>query len=103
MSNQPPTHSMAGRRFRRCGRALRAALADFTGVPAANLMAGSGADELIDLLLRVLIEPGDRVLNLPPTFGMYPFDTHLNAGQVVEVPRREDFSLDMQRGEHHAV
>jgi histidinol-phosphate aminotransferase len=76
---------------------LRAALADFTGAPVENLLAGSGADELIDLLLRVLLEPGDRVLNLPPTFGMYPFDTHLNAGQVVEVPRQMDFSLDMPR------
>ena len=76
-------------------RALRAALARFTGVPAEYLMAGAGADELIDLLLRVLLEPGDCVLNLPPTFGMYPFDTRLNAGQVVEVPRRADFSLDL--------
>ena len=76
-------------------RALRSALADFSGAPAENLMCGSGADELIDLLLRVLIEQDDRVLNLPPTFGMYPFDTQLNAGQLVEVPRREDFALDM--------
>ena len=76
-------------------RALRSALADFSGAPFENLMCGSGADELIDLLLRVMLEPNDRVLNLPPTFGMYPFDTHLNAGQLVEVPRRDDFSLDM--------
>ena len=76
-------------------RALRAALERFCGVPAAHLMAGAGADELIDLLLRVLLEPQDCVLNFPPTFGMYPFDTLLNAGQVVEVPRRADFSLDL--------
>jgi histidinol-phosphate aminotransferase len=36
-------------------RALRAGLAAFTGVPQENLLAGAGADELIDLLLRVLI------------------------------------------------
>lgn len=76
-------------------RALRTALAQFTGVPVENLMAGAGADELIDLLLRVLLEPGDRVLICPPTFGMYAFDTLLNAGQVISVPRREDFSLDL--------
>jgi len=76
-------------------RALRQALQEHTGVPAEFLMAGSGADELIDLLLRVLLEPGDTVLNLPPTFGMYPFDTLLNTGQLVEVKRREDFSLDL--------
>ncbi len=76
-------------------RALRASLAAFTGVPAEYLMAGSGADELIDLLLRVLLEPGDGVLTCPPTFPMYPFDTLLNQGQVVSVPRRPDFSLDL--------
>jgi histidinol-phosphate aminotransferase len=76
-------------------RALRAGLAAFTGVPQENLVAGAGADELIDLLLRVLLEPGDAVLNFPPTFGMYAFDTRLSAGKVIEIPRRPDFSLDL--------
>jgi histidinol-phosphate aminotransferase len=76
-------------------RALRAALSKFTGAPAKNLLAGSGADELIDLVMRVLLEPGDRVINCPPTFGMYSFDTALNAGRVVDIPRHVNFSLDM--------
>ena len=76
-------------------RALRAALAEFTGVPAEYLLAGSGADELIDLITRLLLEPGDKVLNCPPTFGMYPFDTELNAGRIIDVPRHADFSLDV--------
>lgn len=76
-------------------RALRAALADFTGAPAENLLAGSGADELLDLITRLLLEPGDKVLNCPPTFGMYPFDTELNAGRIVNITRHPDFSLDM--------
>jgi histidinol-phosphate aminotransferase len=77
-------------------RRLRAALSNFTGVPVDNLMAGSGADELIDLIARLVLESGDAVINCPPTFGMYPFDTQLNAGRLVEVPRHSDFSLDMQ-------
>ena len=77
-------------------RALRAALAAFTGVAAEYLLAGSGVDELLDLLLRVLLETGEKALICPPTFGMYAFDTRLNAGQVVEVPRRADFSLDIE-------
>jgi histidinol-phosphate aminotransferase len=77
-------------------RALREALAKFTGLPMENLMAGAGADELIDLLLRVFIEPGDFVLNCPPSFGMYPFDTRLNAGRLVDIPRMPDFSLDLE-------
>jgi histidinol-phosphate aminotransferase len=76
-------------------RKLRMALENFSGVPFENLFAGSGADELIDLLLRVMLEPGDKVLNCPPTFGMYEFDTYLNFGELIEIRRRYDFSLDL--------
>lgn len=75
--------------------ALRQALAAHTGVPRENLLAGAGADELIDLVMRVLIAPGDVVLDCPPTFGMYAFDAALNAARVVNVPRRADFGLDV--------
>lgn len=76
-------------------RALRKALADFTGVNVQNLMAGSGADEIIDLVLRAYLEPGEKVLNCPPTFGMYSFDTLVNSGQLIEAPRSDDFQLDL--------
>ena len=76
---------------------LREALSKYTGIDAAHIVAGHGADELIDLVIRLFITPGDAVLNCPPTFGMYPFDTELNGGRVVTVPRREDFSVDVAR------
>ena len=76
-------------------RQLREALAEFTGVPEEVLLAGAGADELIDLLLRLFLEPGESVLICPPTFGMYSFDTRLNAGTVIPVPRLADFSMDL--------
>jgi len=77
-------------------RVLRTSLAEFTHVPAEYLLAGSGADELIDLLMRVVLEPNDCILSCPPTFGMYAFDAELNAARCIEVPRRADFSLDME-------
>ena len=64
-------------------------------MPAENLLAGAGADELIDLILRLVLEPGEQIVNCPPTFGMYAFDADLNAAGVVQVPRRPDFSLDL--------
>jgi histidinol dehydrogenase len=74
---------------------LREKLADFTGVPFERLIAGAGADELIDLVLRAIIEPGDVVINCPPSFGMYPFSTAVNAGRLLEIPRKADFGLDV--------
>jgi histidinol-phosphate aminotransferase len=76
-------------------RALRAALSQFTGAPAENLLVGAGADELIDLIMRVVLNPGDTILNCPPTFGMYAFDADLNNAKVINVTRNADFSLDL--------
>ena len=80
-------------------RALRAALAEECGVSASSLLVGCGADELIDLLMRVVLDPGDIIINTPPTFGMYAFDCAVNAGRVVDVPRlgpEEGFRMDVQ-------
>ena len=77
-------------------RALRAALAEFTQTPAENLLVGAGADELIDLIMRVSLSPNDTIINCPPTFGMYAFDADLNNAQVVNVPRNRDFSIDVE-------
>jgi histidinol-phosphate aminotransferase len=77
-------------------RALRKYLMEFTGVDEKYLVAGSGADELLDLLMRIFLEPNECVLSCPPTFGMYPFDAELNAARCIEVPRNADFSLDIQ-------
>jgi histidinol-phosphate aminotransferase len=75
-------------------RAVRAALAEYTGVPAEHIVAGAGSDELIDLIARALLSPGDGVIDLVPTFGMYSFTTSVCGGRVVSVARRADFSVD---------
>lgn len=75
-------------------RQLREALAEFHRVPAENILVGAGADELIDLTMRLLVEPGDAILNFPPTFGMYAFDADLNRARVITIPRTTDFHLD---------
>jgi histidinol-phosphate aminotransferase len=76
-------------------RRLRVALAARHGVAEDCIVAGAGADELIDLVFRVFVEPGDRVVVASPTFGMYAFDARLSGAELVDVPRREaDWSLD---------
>jgi histidinol-phosphate aminotransferase len=77
-------------------RRLRTALASHLGVPFENVLAGAGSDELIDLLFRAYVEPGDRVVIAPPTFGMYAFDAELHGAEVVEVPRLEGWALDAE-------
>lgn len=75
---------------------LREALADYVGAPAERILAGQGADELIDLIGRLFLSPGDAIIDCPPTFGMYAFDAAIDGATVIDVPRRHDFSLDVE-------
>ncbi len=77
-------------------RALRCALSGFTGLPVDNLLAGAGADELLDLTMRLFLQAGDAIVSCPPTFGMYPFDAAVNAARTISIPRRSGFSLDLK-------
>ena len=76
-------------------RELRQALEKYTGLDSRHIVCGSGSDELIDLILRLFLRPGDEVINCSPTFGMYPFNTELCGGRVVDVPRDENFAIDI--------
>ena len=75
---------------------LRNALADFVGVPAAHILPSHGADEMLDYLCRIFLQPGDAIVDCPPTFGMYNFDAHLAGAEVIEVWRRADYSVDVE-------
>jgi histidinol-phosphate aminotransferase len=75
---------------------LRKMLAKFAGVDPEYIAAGSGSNQLIDLLVRLLVAKGDEVINCTPTFGIYSFSTRLCGGTLVEIPRLNDFSIDIE-------
>ncbi|ESW23879.1 hypothetical protein PHAVU_004G083900 [Phaseolus vulgaris] len=78
-------------------RRLRAALAQDSGLEAEYILAGCGADELIDLIMRCVLDPGDKIVDCPPTFTMYEFDAAVNGALVIKVPRKPDFSLNVEQ------
>ena len=76
-------------------RGLRSAIADYVGADADQVLVGNGSDELIDLLCRVYLAPGDEAVDCTPTFGMYRFSTELAGGQAVEAPRDGEWRVDV--------
>ena len=74
---------------------IQGPLEQYAGVDSKYIVAGSGSDELIDLVLRVFIEPGDKVINSVPTFGMYPFSTAVCGGKTVNIPRNDAYEVDV--------
>ena len=74
---------------------LRKMFAGYAGVDAKYIVAGSGSNQLIDLVLRLLLNKGDEVINCVPTFGIYRFSTALCGGTLVEIKRDGDFAVDV--------
>jgi histidinol-phosphate aminotransferase len=73
---------------------LRVALASYLGSEPSGIVLSNGADESIDLLLRTILDPGQTVIDCPPSFEMYRIYARVNRGRVIEVDRGENFTLD---------
>jgi histidinol-phosphate aminotransferase len=74
---------------------LRKLLQGYTGVSAEHIVAGGGSDQLIDLIIRLFVGPGDEVINCIPTFDIFRFSTNLCNGKMVEVLRDEDYRVNV--------
>jgi len=74
---------------------LRGLLQGYAGVGAEYIVAGNGSDQLIDLILRLFVAPGDEVINCVPTFDIFRFATALCNGKLVEVLRDENYFVDV--------
>src|SRR5581483_5221386 len=61
------------------------ALGEYCDVEPSRIVAGNGGDEIIDVVFRLFIDPGDEVINCPPTFGFYPVAANLNRATLVQV------------------
>lgn len=71
-------------------------LADLYGLDKSYIMAGRGADEAIEVLLRTFCEARqDKILICPPTFGYYKTCADIQGAQTIEVPLTRDFMLDL--------
>lgn len=75
---------------------LRQAVAQYAGVKPENIVVTNGGDESIDLVLRAVLEPKEVVIDAPPSFEMYRISAVANRGQVIDVSRFDDFTLDVK-------
>ncbi len=81
---------------------LKNAISEIKGIPVEKIFLGNGSDEIIDLTFRVFCNPGtDKVLIFPPTYGMYEVSAAVNDVNVIKVPLKEDFQIDLGKVKNH--
>ncbi len=74
---------------------LRGTIAELKDQQPENLFLGNGSDEGIDLLFRVLCEPGiDNVIIVNPTYGMYGVCARINNVEQRSILLESDFRLN---------
>jgi len=76
---------------------LRETIAAYAHCSPDHVVAGTGADELIDIACRLVLEPGEKVISFSPTFSYYGHVVALNRGVYETHPREKDYSIDLDR------
>jgi histidinol-phosphate aminotransferase len=71
------------------------AISSFLGFSESEVSVANGADEIMDLLMKVFVRRGSKVMVVEPSFPMYTFFAQLYGGSAVPVLLRPNFSLDV--------
>ena len=75
-------------------RKLKEVIARRRGVAANQLLLGNGSDEVLDLIFRAFCIPNqDKIIVMPPTYGMYRVLANINCISLDEVSLNNDFQL----------
>ncbi|MGI9081174.1 MAG: histidinol-phosphate transaminase [Thermoleophilaceae bacterium] len=76
--------------------ALRRAIADRSGLPAARVTVGNGSCEILVAAGEVLLEPGAELVHAWPSFSMYPHLEGQSGARAVRVPLDADGRHDLE-------
>ncbi|MBI5036407.1 histidinol-phosphate transaminase [Candidatus Micrarchaeota archaeon] len=74
---------------------LVGAIASYACVASGQIVVGAGGDEVIDVIAKTFLDPGNRSVISTPTYSMFKVCSQLRGARVVEVPRGKWFGLDV--------
>ncbi len=72
-------------------------IAQYNGVDTENIVVGSGSVEIIRMIVRSFLNPGEKVLTSEKTFLLYKIATIETAGKpaFVEAPMNDNYRYDL--------
>jgi histidinol-phosphate aminotransferase len=92
------SRALADGRLRRypdpVGAAFRESAARLHGVDPSMILVGNGSDDLLTIVTRAFVGPGELVVYPTPSYILYRTLAELQDARRVEIPFSEDWSLD---------
>ena len=74
---------------------LREAISQQLNVDASRILFGAGLDEVILMISRAVLSPGDKIITSESTFGQYYHNAIVESADVIQVPLKDGgFDLD---------
>jgi histidinol-phosphate aminotransferase len=77
------------------GEDVRAQLAAFAGVATECIVLGNGSTEILDVITRIFLEPGDEAIIPIPTYAFFETQTRVHGGTPVLIDLGPAFELEM--------
>lgn len=74
---------------------LRAAIGEKHNLAPEQIIIGNGSDELLDILGKTFLAPGDLMQVPAPSYSLYSFYATLQDAKFTEVPLTSKFQLDV--------
>ena len=68
---------------------LRRAISKHLNIDESRILFGAGLDEVILMISRAVLTPGDKIVTSEATFGQYYHNAIVESAEVVQVPLKE--------------
>lgn len=76
---------------------LRKRLAEKHRLPFDSILLGNGSNEIIELVIRAFMSPGDEVMMPEPSFLLYKLVVQWMGGRAAPIPLKEDWGIDLDK------
>jgi histidinol-phosphate aminotransferase len=76
---------------------LKKQLSRQLGVPSDTLVIGNGSEDIIQMIARTCLNPGDKVVTVIPSFGLHILYPQACGADVITVPMTDSLQFDINR------
>ena len=74
---------------------LKAKIGEYLKVPEECVTIGNSSDEVLDRVIRIFLDKGDRAVTFTPTFSIFKYCVNYGGAELVGVPLKDDFTIDI--------
>ncbi len=81
----------------RIGISLLKKLEEYYSIPHNNIFIGNGSSEIVDMLCRITLNPGDSAITFKYEFALYKTCIKASDGELVEIETGEKFKRNVEK------